>query len=297
MAWTDLFRGGRSAVKGKARPGAAKEHYSVNDLIALGRLDEARKELERRLKTNPRQHQVRLKLADLLMQQGRRVDAVDVYLQVVDGYASDGFYDKAHALLAKLWRMLPSEGRIAAKMRRLEHAQELDHLRGVVIEAVTGAGRINMSSFTIQTLWADIVKCPLIERLSERQLAKLFSHVDLVKLDEGEPLASAGEDRNEMFIVIQGELAAQILLASGKRTDLRSFGPGDMVGENALLKRKSWPASYVAKRRTSMFRLDRGGLEALLVGETDPRGLLDALRSQGHDVEVDQTLSRLSHTE
>lgn len=297
MAWTDLFRGGKGAVKARTRPGAENRQYSVSDLIALGRLDDARARLERRLKANPRQHQARLKLADLLMEQGKGADAVDAYLQVADGYASDGFYDKAHALLAKLSRMLPSEGRIVSKMQRLERAQELDHLRGVVIEAVTNAGKIKMSSFTIQTLWTDIAKCSLIERLSRRQLTKLFSHLEMEKLAEGDPLVSAGEERNELFIVVQGEVAAQILLATGKRTDLRSFGPGDVVGENALLKRKSWPASYVAKRRTLVFRLDRDGLEALLVGETDPRGLLEALRSQGHDAEVDQTLSRLSRAE
>ena len=73
--------------------------------------------------------------------------------------------------------------------------------------------------------------------------------------------------------------------------------PADCLGENALLKRKAWPASYIAKKRTSMLRLDRNGLETLLLGEADPRGLLDALRAQGHDGNIDQILSQLNKAE
>ncbi len=293
MALKDLFRGG----KGRPRPSSRTESYSVSDLVAIGRLDEARTVLEERLKTNPRQHQVRLKLADLLMKQGKGADAVDCYLEVADGYASDGFYDKAHALLAKLARLLPNEAKILAKIERLEHAQELERRRAVIIQAVADGGKIKMSSFTIQSLWPDIAKCSLVEELNDDQLTRLFGQVGLEKVDDGDRLVSAGAERHEMFIVIQGEIAAQILLATGKRTDIRIFSSGDIVGENALLKRKSWPASYIARKRTSMFRLDREGLEMMLLGETDPRGLLDALRAQGNDVEVDQILSQLSQAE
>lgn len=292
MALKDLFRG----AKGRSRPATAHS-YSVSDLIALGRLDEARAALEKQLKSNPRQHQVRLKLADLMMKQGQRADAVDVYLEVADGYAADGFFDKAHALLAKLTRLLPNEERLRAKIDRLERRQELERRREIVTAAVAAGGKIKMSSFTIQTLWPEIAKCSLVETLTEEQLTKLFSQLSIDKLVEGSRLVSAGADRHEMFIVIQGEVAAQILLATGKRTDIRVFHPGDIIGDNALLKRKAWPASYVAKKRTSMFRLDRDGLEHLLLGETDPRGLLDALRAQGHDGEVVQTLSRLSQAQ
>ena len=292
MALKDLFRGG----KPKPRTAAKTERYSVSDLVALGRLDEARETLEKRLKANPREHHTRLKLADLLMKQGKGADAMDVYLQVADGYSADGFFDKAHALLARLSRMLPGEAKLAAKLERLERAQELERRREVVTRAVVDAGRVKMSAFTLQTLWSDIAKCSLVEELSEPQVARLFSLVDLEKVAEDDRLVSAGADRHEMFIIIQGEIVAQVLLASGKRTDLRTFTSGDIVGENALLKRRAWPASYLARRRTTMFRLDRAGLENLLLGEADPRGLLDALRAQGHDDDVGQTLSQLSQT-
>ena len=100
-----------------------------------------------------------------------------------------------------------------------------------------------------------------------------------------------------MFIIIQGEIAAQVLLATGKRTDLRTFSSGDIVGENALLKRASWPTAVIAKRKTSMFSLDRAGLEQLLVGESDPRGLLDTLRAQGNDQDVMAACAKLTHAE
>lgn len=290
MALKDLFRG----RKAKGKPSPPTESYAVSDLIALGRLDDARRVLERRLKTNPRQHQVRLKLADLLIKQGRRAEAIDAYLEVTDGYASEGFYDKAHALLGKLSRLLPGEERIQMKLDRLELAQELDHRREVVSDAVVAAGKIKISSFTVQTLWRDIAKCSLVRELSETQLTKLFSQLAMEKLEENDRLVAAGEDRHEMFIVVQGEIAAQVLLASGKRTDLRTFSSGDIFGENALLKRKSWPSAYLAKRRTSLFRLDREGLENLLLGETDPRGLLDALRAQANDADVSRILSQLT---
>ena len=231
------------------------------------------------------------------MKQGRGADAVDTYLDVADGYANDGFYDKAQALLSKLTRLLPDEQRIFKKIKRLDRAQELDRRRDLVTNAVAKGGRVKLSTFAVQHMWPSIAKCSLVEKLTREQVTRFFSHVDVVKVEEGEHLVSAGADRHEMFIVVQGEVAAQILLATGKRTDLRTYSSGDIIGENALLKKKSWPASYLAKRRTSMFRLDRRGLEALLLGETDPRGLHDALRCQKHDDDLDQALSQLTQIE
>jgi CRP-like cAMP-binding protein len=80
----------------------------------------------------------------------------------------------------------------------------------------------------------------------------------------------------------------------GRRTLLRTFTSGDVVGEAALLERGEWPADYWATEPVTALRLSREGLEKALVGCSDPRGFLETLREQHNDREVAVAVYRLS---
>ena len=86
-------------------------------------------------------------------------------------------------------------------------------------------------------------------------------------------------------LVARGALEA-VVEASGGLHSARAFGVGDVVGEAALFERKPWPATYRATQNTTLLQLDKAGLEQALVGNADPRGLLEVLRDQHQDREV-----------
>ncbi len=73
---------------------------------------------------------------------------------------------------------------------------------------------------------------------------------------------------------------------------LRSFEPGDLIGERALLEHQPWPATYRVAESGMVLKLDPSGLESALHGNPDPRSLLNALREQGLDAQVASTVER-----
>ncbi len=277
---------GAAAGTGKKQ---ATAEMSISDLVNLKRYDEALAKAEARVKRQPRDLHARLKKADVLLKMGRAADAVDEYVAVADAYAADGFFDKAAAVLAKVERLAPPSDKLRARIVRIERSKELEHRRDVVLGSLkaSAAGKaLGGSSFEIERLWTHLTRGPLIVSLTDEQLQRLFPRFELERLDEGELLARGGERRDELFVIVEGEVAARVPLASGGRTDLRAFSSGDIIGERALLKREPWAVDHVVSKRTTALKLGREGLEAAMVGDSDPRGFLEALRQQGHDDEV-----------
>ena len=83
------------------------------------------------------------------------------------------------------------------------------------------------------------------------------------------------------------------MLPTGKETPIRGFGPGQMIGDRALLEHQPWPTVYRAGDDCFALVLDQEGLARALRGDPDPRQFLDALREQRNDQEVVRSLQKL----
>jgi Cyclic nucleotide-binding domain len=288
VALRDLFGGKRSSHQ---------HELTIDDLITLERYEEAEQKLRSKLSFDPRDLHSRLKLADVLMQVGQRVQAVDEYLVVAESYGRDGFYDKASALLAKIGRYLPGNEKIRAKLSSLERAKSQERRRELVVEgllhgqrgAEVGGG---LSAVGLQQLWHNLAESVFLERLSDGQVRRLFGAVRLRQLNPGERLVEAGSPLEEIFVIGRGEVEAVAVVEGDRRTALRTFGPGDVIGDRALLEHQPWPADYEASQESVVLALDKSGLEQAMTGESDPKGFLDLLR-QRHDQGVFESMRRM----
>jgi len=289
VALKDWFRG-------RGKEDAAQ--YTVDDLIALERFGEAEARLRTRLSISPRDLHARLKLADLLVRTSRSPEALDEYLVVADEYGRDGFYDKAHALLEKVGKLVPFDEKIRQKMKALDRAKKLERRREVVVEGILAAGWKGgkVSPVELRRLLWDLASSPLFDRLNEGQLRRLFREMTIERLRPDDPLVGKGESREEIYLIAQGSIAVKTVLQNGQETVLRTFGAGDLIGDRALLEHRPWAADYQVEDRSALFKLDREGLEQVLTGEADPRGLLDALRIQRHDHTVASKVLSLSRS-
>lgn len=279
-----------AASKGGSSP---KEDLSIDDLITLERHEEALAQLKIKVKENQRDYRSRTLLADVLLKTGKTSEAIDEYLSVADRYTAEGFHNKGHALIAKLARRLPHDETLQKKMAQIERAKRLERRKQLVADAL-GATAWAME---LRHHWNELIQGPIIEELSRDQLKKLFPLLSIRRLTEGELLVGHGEAREELYIILTGEIAAEVMLPSGTYTDLRAFLGGQIIGEHALLQRQAWPASYRAKTVAKVLSLDRQGLEQSLVGEEDPRGFLDLLRAQGNDHHVLEAASKMKSDE
>jgi tetratricopeptide (TPR) repeat protein len=259
---------------GKEKGESGEPALTIDDLIELQRFDEAEDLLHAKLKANVNDLHAQLKLADLYRRSGRGAKAVDEYVSVADAYAADGFFDKATALLHKVAKLAPGHEKVPLKIEALRRAKRLNRRREIVTEALrsgTRSGRA-VSAFKVQRMWESL---------------------DLIEVPPGQILAEKEERMEKMFVIAEGMVEAVAVLPNGKETPLRGFGPGQMIGDRALLEHQPWPTVFRASSASFVLELDKEGLARALQGDPDPRQFLDALREQRNDQEVVWSIQKL----
>ncbi|HKV07690.1 MAG TPA: cyclic nucleotide-binding domain-containing protein [Thermoanaerobaculia bacterium] len=291
MALKDWFRGG-------ARKGGPQD-YTIDDLIVLEKYDEAVERLQAKLKATPNDLHSHLKLAEVYTQLQRFDKAVDEYGFVADEYARDGFFDKGIALLSKAVKLAPMDASLHHKIERFQHEKNMEHVRGMALDGLRQAGGTagGTTALELQRLWHKLVRASLVQGLPGEQLKRLFAAMRLVRHPEGATLATEGSRDSLLLLLVDGVVECSIADKPGGRPVLvRSFSSGDILGEGTLLERAPWPADYRTAEPVTVLALSREGLELTLLGNSDPRGLLSALRAQHTDRDVLATVQRLRGT-
>jgi hypothetical protein len=289
------------AMKGwfGGRNKAPQQEYTVDDLIVLERYEEAAGRLREKLRVNAQDLHSHLKLAEVCTQL-RQIDrAVEEYAFVADEYAQDGFYDKGIALLMRASKLAPGDASLRQRIEDQQREKSMEHVRVLAIEGLRQAGgqTDGTSALELQRLWHNLAASLLVQSLSGEQLKRLFAAMELQHLEPRVLVAQEGSQEAFLLLVVRGtvDAAARLQAAApgAPPTAVRSFGPGDVVGESALLERGAWPADYWTREAVTALRLNRQGLEKSLVGNSDPRGFLEILRGQHNDRGVAASVSNL----
>ena len=279
------------------KDGSTEQQYTIDDLIVLEKYAEAEQRIQQDLKFRPNDLNLHLKLADVYVGLRNIAKAIDEYGWVADKYASDGFHDRAIAVLTKARRLNPMDDTLPTRIERLENARKLEHSRSGALEgflhgkhAQEGAGTAVME---FQAVWRQLMKSKLLRDLSSDQLKLLFQGVTVTYFDPGQTVMDRGSRDEALFVVVGGEAVASVVDDRGANVDVRSFGPGQIFGEASLFEHRAWPASYKAKSKVTLLKLTAPGLEVCLKGNPDPRGFLDVLRRDQGDREVAQMVARM----
>jgi len=287
VAFKSWFRGGGGAQQ-------PQQEHTIDDLIVLERYEEAEVRLRAKLRTAPEDLHSRLKLAEVYTELRQNDKAVEEYSMVAEEYAQDGFYEKGIALLAKAQKLAPLDQSIRFAVERYQRERSMEQVRAMAIEGLRQAGgqKAGTSAVELQRLWHNLAGSRLVQRLTPEQLKRLLSTMQLAHVKEGTKLADEGSREGELLFIVRGVLEA-FIEAREKTLAVRSFTSGDIVGEAVLLERGAWPASYRAAESSTVLKLDREGLEQNLVGNSDPRAFLEALREQHNDRDVGVSVRRL----
>jgi len=283
---------------GKKKKEEQKEReLTIEDLITLERYDEAEAQLKARIKSAPRDLYSHLKLAEVYVALKQPVKALDEFGFVADSYASDGFYDKAIALISKAAKMAPGDDSLPRRIAKYQRMKKLESRRRLAIEGLrqnhTTTGATGNSELQVELLWNKIAKSHLVDQLGAEQLKKLFSVMELMNVENGQVLAERGSEFPAMFLVVDGVIEAGAEVG-GEFMNVRSFSTGDLIGDSALLEHKGWPAEFRVTTNGTLFKLTRDGLAEAMTGNDDPRSFLAVLRQQGNDRDVAASLRKLA---
>jgi CRP/FNR family transcriptional regulator, cyclic AMP receptor protein len=102
-------------------------------------------------------------------------------------------------------------------------------------------------------------RVPLFERCSKRELAQIAALADELDLPAARSLTSEGTDGFEFIVLVQGEAD---VVRKGRRVN--ELGPGDFVGEIALVSGKPRTATVKTRGPSRILVITASGFRALM---------------------------------
>jgi hypothetical protein len=272
-----------------------EEDVTIDDLIVLERYEEAVEHLKSKIKLNPNDLHLHLKLAEAYIGLKQYDRAVDEFGYVAEEYAQDGFYEKGIALLSKAQKLAPMDQSLRFRIERIQREKSMENVRAIALEGLRQAGGANAGtgSVELKRLWHYLATSSVVQHLNGDQIKRLFSSMELMRADKDAILAQEGSRDAFLLLIVNGLVEAYFHQEGGKEMTMRTFTSGDIIGEGPLLERGAWPAHYRVSEPMVALKLSREGLEKTLVGNPDPRNFLEVLREQHNDRDLAATLRRL----
>ena len=166
--------------------------------------------------------------------------------------------------LLALWESRASDGFDAEVIDRLRH--DPDTWIRQCAEFAKGAleGGTMTHTLTTQVPLVERViflrKVPLFEALPPQELEPIAAVAEEELFSEGEPLAVRGDPGDTLYVIVDGQV--QVLGADEQELAVR--GPGDFIGEMAVISSKPRAASLVAMSDVRVLELHKPAFEAIL---------------------------------
>lgn len=128
---------------------------------------------------------------------------------------------------------------------------------------------------------AQLKKVALFAGIPDAQLQRIANGVKERRFDAGAAIVSAGEPGHGFYLIVQGR-------AEVKRGDraIRTLGPGDYLGELALIRETPRTATVVAKDPTTCLVLTRWDFKGIL--DTNPAIAVRLLETVASRIEDDE---------
>ncbi len=105
---------------------------------------------------------------------------------------------------------------------------------------------------------------PLLEGREQSDLAEIAQFVRRKEMRAGELLWRQGETGREMVFIVEGGVSASLHVPGDREVEIARSGPGEMVGEIALLDGGAHTMSVRATEPTTVLVLNRADFAALL---------------------------------
>jgi CRP/FNR family cyclic AMP-dependent transcriptional regulator len=107
-----------------------------------------------------------------------------------------------------------------------------------------------------------LLRLPLLRGLEETELMDLLARAEIAGFKDGDYLLQEGESGTHMFVLLGGQAVVTRNL-TGIRKILKELGPGECIGEMALLESGPRAASVRAVGGCKLLRIDGRDLDEM----------------------------------
>ena len=98
--------------------------------------------------------------------------------------------------------------------------------------------------------------------MDERQLASFLQYMEVLKLLPNAPVVAKGERGDAMFLVLEGEVRARVMVG-GRESTLATMTVGECFGELAVIDESPRSADVVTNTESVLLKISAGALKQL----------------------------------
>ncbi len=183
----------------------------------------------------------RLKVAELLEKQGKKKEAIQVYREVAEAYAQDGFLLQAISVNKMILRVNPSAKDVNDRLAQLytEKARETRPFR-------------------------PLPHIPLFSDLNEKELQSLLDHVQAKTFSKDTFICREGERGDSLMVISRGEVVVSKRNPEGKEVWVCNLKEGDFFGEFGFFIDQRRHASIKASIECEILEISQNELNEVI---------------------------------
>jgi serine/threonine protein phosphatase PrpC/CRP-like cAMP-binding protein len=127
-----------------------------------------------------------------------------------------------------------------------------DNITAILVRLGTGDVADTARARRVQLKREVLAQLPLFARLNERELLRVMQVAEVHQYEEGDVIMTEGERGDHMFVSLQGRLEV-----SRGLTVMSQIGPGEQLGEMALIRSTPRSATVTALEPSELISLNR----------------------------------------
>lgn len=102
------------------------------------------------------------------------------------------------------------------------------------------------------------------DNLTEQDMYKLLEFIRVLKPDTGETIFDQGDPGTALYFIVRGKVAVRKRIPEGTEITLVELGPGEVLGEMALIEEEPRSAKAEAQVPSLLFYLDSRDFDTLV---------------------------------
>ena len=225
----------RMSIKGEAQQALSRREWK-----------KALEGFQKHCGEEPKDLRSRLKVAELLERLGQKKKAIQVYREVAEAYAKDGFLLQAISVNKIILRMDPSLKEVNDRLAQLytEKSGEAEPLQ-------------------------PLPHIPLFSDLNQQELQSLLIQVHSKTFPKGATLCQEGEVGDSLMVISRGEVGISKKDPEGKEIWIHYLKEGDFFGEFSFFTGQKRHANVKTLTECEILEISRNELNEII--QTHPR--------------------------
>lgn len=292
---------------------------NLDRYVANKEYEKALQAVANELMRNPSQFNLLLRQAEILGLAGNRDQAINVYRELAERYARDGFYAKAIALYKKVLRLDPGLEEIHGELAKLieedrrsrrplderladakvEHEPDSATATEPAAPAPEAAAAAAVATPAAEVEQPssqeakEIQASTLFASFHEQALEEILTSTSLRSYHEGDIIVTEGEEGSSLFLIVSGEVKVFTRGQRGEHLPLAELGAGDFFGEVSLLTGKPRTATITAKGPVIAIELHKEDVDRIAETHPEVRKILEDFYTKRAQDTVEAVIRRM----